>query len=112
MPRFAVVCRDQLTGVRPSPSVDGGVVGDEGPSRSHQPGQPVVAGGWPDPHLLDVGLGDAAGCLAEAVELWRGPPLADVGDGARAEAARLGEARLERWSATSRPASSAGIVVS
>jgi DNA-binding SARP family transcriptional activator/Tfp pilus assembly protein PilF len=38
----------------------------------------------------------AAGCLARALELWRGPPLADVGDlaWARAEAARLGEARL------------------
>jgi predicted ATPase/DNA-binding SARP family transcriptional activator len=38
----------------------------------------------------------AAGCLAEALGLWRGPPLADVGEvaWARAEAARLGEARL------------------
>jgi len=38
----------------------------------------------------------AAGCLAEALGLWRGPPLADIGDWdwARAEAARLGEARL------------------
>jgi predicted ATPase/DNA-binding SARP family transcriptional activator len=38
----------------------------------------------------------AAGCLAEALGLWRGPPLADVGDlaWARAEAARLDEARL------------------
>jgi predicted ATPase/DNA-binding SARP family transcriptional activator len=46
-----------------------------------------------------LGAGDAAGaagCLAEALGLWRGPPLADVGDlaWARAEAARLGEARL------------------
>src|SRR5215472_8999993 len=34
----------------------------------------------------------AAGCLAEALGLWRGPPLAGVGewDWARAEAARLG----------------------
>jgi DNA-binding SARP family transcriptional activator len=43
--------------------------------------------------------GDAAGAaesLAEALGLWRGPPLADIGDSdwARAEAARLGEARL------------------
>jgi DNA-binding SARP family transcriptional activator/Tfp pilus assembly protein PilF len=38
----------------------------------------------------------AAGCLARALELWRGQPLANVGDlaWARAEAARLGEARL------------------
>jgi predicted ATPase/DNA-binding SARP family transcriptional activator len=38
----------------------------------------------------------AAGCLAEALGLWRGPPLADAGDWdwAQAEAARLGEARL------------------
>src|SRR5215472_12530035 len=38
----------------------------------------------------------AAGCLAEALGLWRGPPLADIGDWdwARAAAARLGEARL------------------
>src|SRR5215467_13271131 len=38
----------------------------------------------------------AAGCLEEALGLWRGPPLADVGDWewARAEAARLAEARL------------------
>jgi DNA-binding SARP family transcriptional activator/tetratricopeptide (TPR) repeat protein len=38
----------------------------------------------------------AAGCLEEALGLWRGPPLADVGDlaWARAEAVRLGEARL------------------
>jgi len=38
----------------------------------------------------------AATCLAEALGLWRGPPLADIGDlaWARAEAARLGEARL------------------
>jgi predicted ATPase/DNA-binding SARP family transcriptional activator len=43
--------------------------------------------------------GDAAGaaaCLEEALGLWRGPPLAGVGDWAwaQAEAARLGEARL------------------
>ena len=38
----------------------------------------------------------AAGCLEQALGLWRGPPLADAGDWdwARAEAARLGEARL------------------
>jgi predicted ATPase/DNA-binding SARP family transcriptional activator len=38
----------------------------------------------------------AAGCLAQALGLWRGPPLGGVGDWgwARAEAARLGEARL------------------
>jgi predicted ATPase/DNA-binding SARP family transcriptional activator len=40
----------------------------------------------------------AAGCLEEALGLWRGPPLADAGDWdwdwARAEAARLGDARL------------------
>jgi predicted ATPase/DNA-binding SARP family transcriptional activator len=38
----------------------------------------------------------AAGCLEEALGLWRGPPLADAGDWdwARAEAARLEEARL------------------
>jgi DNA-binding SARP family transcriptional activator len=38
----------------------------------------------------------AAGCLERALKLWRGPPLADVGDWAwaRAMAARLGEARL------------------
>jgi len=46
-----------------------------------------------------LAAGDAAGaaeCLAEALGLWRGPPLADIGDWdwARAEAARLGEARL------------------
>jgi DNA-binding SARP family transcriptional activator/uncharacterized protein HemY len=38
----------------------------------------------------------AAGCLEEALGLWRGSPLADVGDlaWAQAEATRLGEARL------------------
>jgi DNA-binding SARP family transcriptional activator len=38
----------------------------------------------------------AAGSLERALGLWRGPPLADIGDWAwaRAEAARLGEARL------------------
>jgi DNA-binding SARP family transcriptional activator len=38
----------------------------------------------------------AAGTLREALDLWRGPALADVADGpiARAEAARLEEARL------------------
>jgi DNA-binding SARP family transcriptional activator len=46
-----------------------------------------------------LGAGDAAGAaesLARALGLWRGRPLADTGDWewARAEAARLGEARL------------------
>ena len=46
-----------------------------------------------------LAAGNAAGaadCLARALGLWRGPALADVGDWvwARAEAARLGEARL------------------
>jgi predicted ATPase/DNA-binding SARP family transcriptional activator len=36
----------------------------------------------------------AAGCLQEALGVWRGAALADMGDWARAEAARLGEARL------------------
>jgi len=38
----------------------------------------------------------AAGCLQEALGLWRGPPLADAGDWdwARAEAAGLREAQL------------------
>jgi predicted ATPase/class 3 adenylate cyclase len=46
--------------------------------------------------LADGDAAAAAACLAEALGLWRGPPLADVGDWdwARAEAARLGEARL------------------
>ena len=47
--------------------------------------------------LLAAGdVAGAAGCLARALGLWRGPALADVGDWAwaRAEAARLGEARL------------------
>jgi DNA-binding SARP family transcriptional activator len=37
----------------------------------------------------------AAGCLAEALGLWRGPPLAEFGDlaWAQAEGARLSEAR-------------------
>ena len=46
-----------------------------------------------------LGAGDAAGaagCLEEALGLWRGPPLADAGDWdwARAEAAGLREAQL------------------
>jgi DNA-binding SARP family transcriptional activator/Flp pilus assembly protein TadD len=47
--------------------------------------------------LLAAGdAASAAGCLERALGLWRGPPLADVGDWpwAQAEAARLGEARL------------------
>ena len=46
--------------------------------------------------LAAMDAGGAVGCMAEALGLWRGPPLADIGDWdwARAEAARLGEARL------------------
>src|SRR5437763_223415 len=41
-------------------------------------------------------LGPVEVTAGEALGLWRGPPLADVGDWgwARAEAVRLGEARL------------------
>jgi hypothetical protein len=49
----------------------------------------LTARGW-----AQLAARNAAGCLAEALELWRGPPLADIGGWARAEAARLGEARL------------------
>ncbi|HKY74681.1 MAG TPA: BTAD domain-containing putative transcriptional regulator, partial [Acidimicrobiia bacterium] len=44
----------------------------------------------------DGALEDAAATLREALALWRGPAMADVADGpiARAEAARLEEARL------------------
>ena len=46
--------------------------------------------------LADGDAAAAAACLQEALGLWRGPPLADIGEvaWARAEAARLGEARL------------------